>query len=145
MEDNSFNFWRDHSRNYLEMAFRADRHESIENPDGYGINTGGCGDTVEMFLLLDENRIKRVSFRVQGCMNTNACANAIAELMEGKTIEEAWEMTPQDVVEFLETLPPQNFHCAELAAGALYRALSRAKTGTDSVSDSQGISVFKSS
>lgn len=111
------------------MAFRADRHESLENPDGHGINTGECGDTVEMFLKLEEDRIKSVSFRVNGCMNTNACANAVAELTEGKTLDEAWEITPQEVIEFLETLPEQNSHCAELAVGAFYRALTGAKTG----------------
>lgn len=111
------------------MAFRADRIESLENPDGYGINTGDCGDTVEMFLMFEEDRIKSVSFRVTGCRNTNACANTVAELAEGKTLDEAWEITPQEVIDFLETLPEQNRHCAELAVGAFYRALTRAKTG----------------
>ena len=127
MTEKTFNFWRDHSRNYLEMAFRADRHESLENPDGYGMNAGDCGDQVEMFLKIEEDRIKSVSFRVSGCMNTNACANTVAELSEGKTLDEAWEITPQEVIDFLETLPEQNSHCAELALGAFYRALNGAK------------------
>ncbi len=127
--ENTFDFWRDHSRNYLEMAFRADRHESLENPDGYGINTGVCGDTVEMFITFEGNRVKNVSFRVSGCMNTNACANAVAELTEGKTLDEAWEITTDEVIEFLETLPEANTHCAELAVGAFYRALTKAKAG----------------
>ena len=56
-------------------------------------------------------------------MNTNACANTVAQLVEGKKITTAWEITPEDVIDYLETLPPEQFHCAELAVGALYRAL----------------------
>jgi nitrogen fixation NifU-like protein len=41
----------------------------------------------------------------------------------GKTIEAAWEIKPEDVIQFLETLPEDHFHCAELAAGAFYLAL----------------------
>jgi len=134
-----FDFWQDHSRNYLEMAFRADRIESLENPDGYGINTGDCGDTVEMFLMFEEDRIKNVSFRVTGCRNTNACANTVAELAEGKTLDEAWEITPQEVIDFLETLPKENRHCAELAVGAFYRALTRAKTGDSRVRSNRAV------
>jgi nitrogen fixation NifU-like protein len=56
-------------------------------------------------------------------MNTNACANAAAELIEDRDIETAWELTPEDVIDYLETLPVEHFHCAELSVGALYRAL----------------------
>ncbi|HUV77860.1 MAG TPA: iron-sulfur cluster assembly scaffold protein [Desulfobacterales bacterium] len=56
-------------------------------------------------------------------MNLNACCNTVAHLAEGKTIEEAWKITPDDIVNYLETLPPENTHCAELTAGAFYLAL----------------------
>lgn len=135
MTEKQFDFWQDHSRQYLEMAFRADRHERLENPDGYGINTGACGDTVEMFVMVREGRIESVSFRISGCRNTNACANTVAELTEGRTLEEAWEITPQDVIDYLETLPPENGHCAELAVGAFYLALGRLKEGRSSISE----------
>jgi nitrogen fixation NifU-like protein len=48
MEQKKFDFWQDHSRRYREMAFRQDRRNIIEQPDGYGKRTGECGDTVEM-------------------------------------------------------------------------------------------------
>ena len=51
-------------------------------------------------------------------------AFAVAFLAEGKTIGEAWEIAPEAVAEYLETLPEDHFHCAELAVGALYLALS---------------------
>ena len=118
-----FNFWRDHSLNYLEMAFRHDRRERLQNPDGYGSRTGECEDTVEMFLCIKKGRIQSVSFDTDGCINTNACANSVSHLAEGKTVKEAWEITPDDVIEFLQTLPKENYHCAELAVGAFYMAI----------------------
>ena len=123
-----FDFWQDHSRNYLEMAFRHDRRERIENPDGYGKRTGDCGDTVEIFLMIEDGRIQTVAFDTNGCMNTTACANTVAELALGRPMEAAWNITPEAVAGFLETLPQDHFHCAELAVGALYLAL--ASVGT---------------
>jgi len=123
MNEQEFDFWRAHSLHYLEMAFRYDRRERLQKPDGYGKRTGECGDMVEMFLVIKNNRIQSVSFDTNGCINTNACANTVAHLVEGKPIEEAWDITPEDVVEFLETLPKENYHCADLAVGAFYLAL----------------------
>lgn len=122
-EQKDFDFWQEHSLHYLEMAFRSDRHETVENPDGHGKKTGVCGDTVEMFIQVRDGRIHGISFAVNGCTNTNATANTVAHLAEGKTVEEAWEITPEAVADFLETLPEDHFHCAELAVGAFYLAL----------------------
>ena len=127
MEKKSFSFWQDHSLHYLEMAFSSDKREILENPDGYGKRTGECGDTVEMFLSVSNGRIRLVSFDTDGCLNTNACANTVAHLAERKTLEEAWEITPDKVIDYLETLPPEQTHCAELAVGAFYLALSNFK------------------
>lgn len=123
MNEKQFDFWQAHSLHYLEMAFRNDRRGSIAHPDGYGKRTGDCADTVEMYLSIRNGRIQSVSYETNGCLNTNACANTVAELIEGKDVESAWELTPEDVIEYLETLPSGNTHCAELAVGALYLAL----------------------
>jgi nitrogen fixation NifU-like protein len=123
MTERKFDFWRDHSLNYLKMAFGFDRRARLQNPDGYGSQTGDCGDTVEMFLRVNTGRIQSVSFETNGCINTNACANTVSNLAEGKTIDAAWEITPDSVIEFLETLPKENYHCADLAVAAFYRAL----------------------
>ena len=123
MEQKKFDFWQHHSIHYLEMALRNDRRERVEHADGYGKRTGECGDTVEMYLSIGNGRIRSVSYETNGCMNTNACANTVAELAQGGKVKDAWEITPDDVIAYLETLPPENMHCAELAVGAFYLAL----------------------
>jgi nitrogen fixation NifU-like protein len=117
------NLCREPSSNYIEMATRTDRRRLIKDPDGYGKRIGTCGDIFEMFLIIRQNRIHKVFYVTNGCINTHACANCVAFLAEGKSIADAWEITPEKVIRFLETLPEENAHCAELAAGALYLAL----------------------
>jgi len=124
MDSNQFDFWQGHSLHYLEMAFRNDRRQKVEHPDGYGKRTGDCGDTVEMFLTIREGCIHSVAFEIYGCINTSACANTVAELAEGRKVKDAWSITPEDVIAYLKTLPSASTHCAELAAGAFYLALS---------------------
>ncbi|MEN8245856.1 MAG: iron-sulfur cluster assembly scaffold protein [Thermodesulfobacteriota bacterium] len=125
MSEPEFNFFQDHSRNYLEMALKTDKQESMESPDGYGKRTGVCGDTVEIYLKVRRERVEAVSYLVDGCINTNACCNTVARLAEGQSVNAAWGITPERVMEFLETLPKDHEHCAELTVGALYLALAR--------------------
>lgn len=127
MQHDSMDLLKDHSLKYIEMALSTDHIEKVANPDGYGIRTGDCKDTVEIFLTGKNNLLESVSFWVQGCMNTVACCNTLARLCEGKTIEAAWGITPEKINDFLETLPSDHFHCAELAVGALYLALADLK------------------
>ncbi len=123
-DNTEIDFWQDHSLRFLEMAYRTDKIERIENPDGYGKRTGQCGDTIEIFLIIRDGRIHSASFYADGCLNTIACSNTVVSMIEGKTIAQAWEITTEDVVNYLETLPSNEAHCAELAVGALYIALS---------------------
>lgn len=123
MDEEGSGFWQSHSLKYLEMAFRTDKQEIIKHPDGYGKKAGDCGDTVEIFLIASDNMIEKASYYINGCMNTAACANTIVQMAENKTIDQAWEITPEAVAGYLETLPKDHFHCAELAVGALYLAL----------------------
>lgn len=122
--DKEFDFWQDHSLNYLNMAFSQNRRERVDNPDGYGKRTGDCKDTVEIFLKIREKTIEKISYQIDGCLNTNASAAALAEMAEGLDIDSAWKITDQTLIDFLETIPKKNYHCAELAVGAFYLALS---------------------
>ena len=120
-------FWRNHSLAFLEMAFRNDCRQRISTPDGYGKKSGDCGDTVEFFMKLNGEAIAALCYDIDGCLNTNACCNAVIELVAGRTVAAAWEVTPEQVAELLETLPPDHLHCAELVVGTLYLTLSDAR------------------
>ncbi len=127
MQHDNIDFLKGHSAKYIEMALNTDHIKEVAHPDGYGTRTGDCKDTVEIFLTSEKNILESVSFWVQGCMNTVTCCNALAKLCEGKTIEDAWCVSPEQINDFLETLPQDHFHCAELAVGALYLALADLK------------------
>jgi nitrogen fixation NifU-like protein len=129
MEKQHFDFWQEHSLRFLEMALRTDNLEVLSNPCGYGKSTGACGDTVEIYLDVKHGQICRATFQSNGCLNAVACANTVLHLIQEKTLEDAWNVTPEAVVTFLETLPTAEIHCAELAVGALYRALANAASG----------------
>lgn len=117
-------FWNNHSLQYLEMAFETGNREIVQNPDGYGKRTGECGDTIEFFIMVDKGNLNQISFEVQGCMNTVACSNTVVRLARGLSLEKAWDILPEHLSSFLQTLPQDHFHCAELALGAFYLALS---------------------
>ncbi len=131
MTDTPKDFWQTHSLQFLEMAFRTDKRESLAQPDGYGKNTGDCGDTIEMFLVVSDGLIAHAAYEIDGCLYTNACANTVVAMIEGKPMQDAWAVTPEAVAAHLETLPADHFHCAELAVGALYKALTNARQVAD--------------
>jgi nitrogen fixation protein NifU and related proteins len=120
------NLWQTHSMKFLEAAFRTDRQENLFQPDGRGRKTGDCGDSLEISILVKEGRILSMAYQLDGCVNTNACANALIDMAEGRTLAQAWEIKPEDVAAALESLPEDHFHCAELTVGALYLALADA-------------------
>ncbi|MCA1794322.1 MAG: iron-sulfur cluster assembly scaffold protein [Desulfobacteraceae bacterium] len=76
-----------------------------------------------MCLSIQAGQIRMITFRFEGCANTVACGNTVSTLMEGRTLNDGWRLTPENVSDYLQTLPPDNFHCAELAVGAFYKAL----------------------
>jgi nitrogen fixation protein NifU and related proteins len=127
MTDNLEDLWQSHSIKFLEAAFRTDRQETLHHPDGKGRKTGDCGDSVEFFIVLKANRISAMAYRLEGCIHTNACANALIDMAQGRTLAGAWEITPEDVAAALESLPADHIHCAELAIGAFYLALADAR------------------
>jgi len=112
-----------HSAQFIDMASRTNRLKTIHHPDGYGKRVSSCGDSIDLYLAIRDDRIRTVSFLIQGCLNTNACANTLAALVEGKSVADGWRITPAHVMEYLETLPAEHTHCAELVVEAFYHAL----------------------
>ncbi|MBB1094536.1 iron-sulfur cluster assembly scaffold protein [Rhodopseudomonas palustris] len=119
----TFDFWQDHSDQFLVMANLWDRRTAMENPDAIGRKTGDCGDSITIYLAVKKGIVEHLSYELEGCINTNACANVLAVLVEGKPVEFCWNVTPADIIDYLQTLPEDHHHCAELAVGTLYLAL----------------------
>jgi nitrogen fixation protein NifU and related proteins len=95
----------------------------IPNADGYARAQRECGDSVEVFLIIRDRRIREARFDTPGCGYTIACGSAAVELAEGKTLAEAMRITPEQISDALGGLPASEFHCAELAAAALRKAV----------------------
>lgn len=108
------------------MAFRIQHRQSLHNADGRGKMASVCGDSIEFFLVIKDQRIASITYDLNGCMNTNASANAVIDLVEGLSLKTAWALSPDEVYEYLESLPEDHFHCAELAVSALRLALADA-------------------
>ncbi|MCU0574186.1 MAG: iron-sulfur cluster assembly scaffold protein [Syntrophobacteraceae bacterium] len=120
-------FWQKHSLRFLDMVFRADRRESLKQPDGYGRQTRECGDTIEIYVVLRDGLIDSASFETNGCIYSVACANAAVHLALGRSLPEARCISAASIVDYLETLPGHELHCAELAAAVLQLALTDAQ------------------
>jgi len=116
-------FWRQHSANFIAMTLDTARRQKIPHADGYGKCSRECGDTLEIFLMSRNGGIRSAYFYTEGCIYTVACANALVRLIEGRPLEEARAISPQHIVDFLETLPKGERHCAELAVQTLRTAL----------------------
>lgn len=122
--EGKFDFWQDHSERFLVMAYLWDRREKPSRYDGMASKTGDCGDTITMYLSICNGEVEGLFFEIDGCLNTNACCNVVAELIEGRPVENCWELTPAQIIDDLQTLPEDHHHCAELAVGTLYLTLS---------------------
>lgn len=96
----------------------------IEDANGVGeVGNAVCGDIMKIYLQVEDNRIKDVKFKTFGCGAAIATSSMVTEMVKGKTLEEALEITNQAVAEALDGLPPQKMHCSNLAADALHRAI----------------------
>ena len=97
----------------------------IENASGVGtVGNAKCGDIMRIYLDIDENQIIRdVKFKTFGCGAAVATSSMATEMVMGKTIEEAMEVTNKAVMEALDGLPPVKVHCSLLAEEAIHAAL----------------------
>jgi nitrogen fixation NifU-like protein len=95
----------------------------MESPQGQGKVTGTCGDTVQIFLRIDNNKIIDARFITDGCATTIAAGGMACELAIGKTFKEAFKITKEVIVEQLGGLPEESIHCALLASNTLRAAL----------------------
>ena len=97
----------------------------IEDASGVGtVGNAKCGDIMRMYLDIDENHvIRECKFKTFGCGAAIATSSMATELVKGKTIEQALQVTNEAVMEALDGLPPVKVHCSLLAQEAIHAAL----------------------
>jgi len=96
----------------------------ISNPDGVGEEGNPvCGDMMTFYIKVKDNRLDDVKFKTFGCGAAIAVSSMVSEMAKGKTIDEARKITPELVAKELEGLPKNKFHCSNLGAQALNRAI----------------------
>ena len=104
----------EHPRNAGTLA-DPDASVQIENP--------ACGDVLKLSLKFADERIEEIRFLAKGCVCSMACGSALTELVRGKTLEQARELTRDELVKLVGGLPPASNHAAHLAMDALAAAL----------------------
>ena len=95
-------------------------------PDADGVGEVGnakCGDIMKIFIKVKDNIITDISFQTFGCGAAIATSSMATELVKGKTIQQALEVTNKAVMEALDGLPPVKVHCSLLAEEAIHAAL----------------------
>jgi len=96
----------------------------IENPDGIGeVGNPVCGDMMTFYIKVDDNRLSDVKFKTFGCGAAIAVSSIVSEMAMGKTLEEVRTITPALVAQELEGLPKNKYHCSNLGAQALNKAI----------------------
>jgi len=106
-----------------------------EIPDADGIGQVGnpvCGDIMKMYLKIKDNVITDVKFKTFGCGAAVATSSMATELIMGKTLEEALEISNKTVAEALNGLPPVKMHCSNLAEQAIKAAIDDYKKKNES-------------
>lgn len=96
----------------------------IENADGIGkVGNPICGDIMNIYIKVKDDKIVDCKFKTFGCGAAIATSSMVTEMVKGKTIEEALEISNKTVADALGGLPPIKMHCSNLAAEGLSKAI----------------------
>ncbi len=96
----------------------------IPNADAVGeVGNAKCGDIMKIYMKIDNNVITDIKFQTFGCASAIATSSMATELIKGKTVDEALELSNKAVVEALDGLPPAKIHCSVLAEEAVKAAI----------------------
>jgi len=113
----------DHGRNPRNLG-------DLEQTNAFGIVIGPCGDTMAIWLKVEDNKIAEIGFTTDGCMTSLAAGSMTTEMAKGKTLIDAQQISQQDILDALEGLPKESEHCALLAVNTLREAITNYQTGT---------------
>lgn len=101
----------------------------IEDADGLDeVGNPTCGDIMRISIRVEDGRITDAMFKTFGCGAAVASSSMATEMIVGKRLEEAWEVSNRAVAEALEGLPPQKLHCSVLAEEGIHQAINDYRT-----------------
>jgi len=112
----------------------------MKEPDGIGeVGNPSCGDIMKIMIRVEDDVIVDVRFKTFGCAAAIASSSIATELIKGKTLEQAWNLSNKEVAEALGGLPPEKLHCSLLAEQAIHKAINdfRAKNDQEPWEDSK--------
>jgi nitrogen fixation NifU-like protein len=96
----------------------------LEKPSGTGmVGNPACGDIMKLTIQVEGGVVKDVKFKTFGCGAAIATSSMVTELVKGKNLDEAEQISNSTVAEALDGLPPVKMHCSNLAADALHAAI----------------------
>ncbi len=96
----------------------------LKDANGVGeVGNAKCGDIMKMYLKIEDNVIQDVKFKTFGCGAAIATSSMATEMIKGKTVEEALQLTNKAVADALDGLPPVKMHCSLLAEEAVHAAI----------------------
>ena len=96
----------------------------IPNPDGVGEEGNPvCGDMMSFYIKVKDDKLEDIKFKTFGCGAAIAVSSMVSEMAKGMTLDEAMKITPEYVAEQLGGLPKNKFHCSNLGAQALQKAI----------------------
>ena len=95
----------------------------IDKPDVAFVYEGFCGDSIQLYLKIQGDVIEDAKFQYLGCPGSAACGSMMTQLVKAKTLEEAKEISENDILVSLDGLPGDERHCADLAIKTLHKTL----------------------
>jgi nitrogen fixation protein NifU and related proteins len=96
---------------------------SLSDADQVSELTGTCGDTMKIYLKVEEGRIKDAKIQVLGCPGAVASAMAAIDIIKGKTLDEVQGLQDRDIFRMLEDIPDQKTHCIRLTNKTIQKAI----------------------
>ncbi|MFC1940734.1 iron-sulfur cluster assembly scaffold protein [Chloroflexota bacterium] len=112
-----------YSETVIDHAMNPRNLGTIQDADGFASVTGPCGDTMEIWLKVNNNAIVDIKFMTDGCDTSIASGSMVTELAKGKRINGAAKISQQDILNALGGLPKESEHCALLSMNTLTTAI----------------------
>jgi nitrogen fixation NifU-like protein len=109
--------------NIIDLVKNNKYFGQMNDPSGSAYIKGICGDQMEFYIVVENNKITDIKFHTDGCVYTTACGIMACKLALGKFLQEALDISAGQIITELKVLPKSHVHCAILAVSTLYKAI----------------------